>query len=142
MINAHLNLGSHLAQLNAIKTLIRNLMQCFVVGQFQLVIHFPDQRDKYYKTPLMAACRQGNVQMSRFLISLGADVNAKDNFFWTPLHFACNSGQLPIVQMLVDAGASINAQTMHKATPLMRAVETSRIEVVEFLLEKGEMINL
>ncbi|XP_075254402.1 ankyrin repeat and EF-hand domain-containing protein 1-like isoform X3 [Convolutriloba macropyga] len=95
-----------------------------------------DQRDKYYKTPLMAACRQGNVQMSRFLISLGADVNAKDNFFWTPLHFACNSGQLPIVQMLVDAGASINAQTMHKATPLMRAVETSRIEVVEFLLEK------
>lgn len=96
-----------------------------------------DQRDKYYKTPLMAACRQGNIEMSRLLVSLGADVNARDNFFWTPLHFACNSGQLPIVQMLMDAGANPNAVTMHKATPLMRAVETSRIEIVEYLLEKG-----
>ncbi|XP_063710850.1 ankyrin repeat and EF-hand domain-containing protein 1-like isoform X2 [Symsagittifera roscoffensis] len=101
-----------------------------------------DQRDKYYKTPLMAACRQGNVQMVRFLLSLGADVNAKDNFFWTPLHFACNSGQLPIVQLLLDEGANINALTMHKATPLMRAVETSRIEVVDFLLEKGARVSI
>ena len=55
-------------------------------------LFFSDTRDKYYKTPLMTACVQGNIAMSEFLISRGADVNAKDNFFWTPLHLACNSG--------------------------------------------------
>lgn len=30
-----------------------------------------DQRDKYYKTPLMAACAHGNLDMAKFLLDLG-----------------------------------------------------------------------
>ena len=30
-----------------------------------------DQKDKFYKTPLMMACLEGNLQMARYLISHG-----------------------------------------------------------------------
>ena len=30
-----------------------------------------DQRDKYYKTPLMAACAHGNISVARYLIQIG-----------------------------------------------------------------------
>lgn len=30
-----------------------------------------DQRDKYYKTPLMAACAHGNIDVARYLLHIG-----------------------------------------------------------------------
>ena len=51
-----------------------------------------DMRDKYFKTPLMIASSNGDIETCEFLVECGADVNAYDNFKWTPLHHACNSG--------------------------------------------------
>ena len=30
-----------------------------------------DQRDKYYKTPLMASCAHGNIEMAKILLDMG-----------------------------------------------------------------------
>lgn len=30
-----------------------------------------DQRDKYYKTPLMAACAHGNIDVAVYLLQIG-----------------------------------------------------------------------
>jgi hypothetical protein len=47
-----------------------------------------DIRDKYFKTPLMVAASNGDIDTCKFLITCGADVKAFDNFKWTPLHHA------------------------------------------------------
>lgn len=96
-----------------------------------------DTRDKYYKTPLMAACAVGNIDVVKFLIERGANINSRDNFKWTPLHHACHAGQLDIVQLLVDVGAEIDASTINGGTPLTRAIESSRDSVVQYLIEAG-----
>ncbi|XP_015756266.1 PREDICTED: ankyrin repeat and EF-hand domain-containing protein 1-like [Acropora digitifera] len=101
-----------------------------------------DQRDKYYKTPLMAACAHGNIHIASYLLQIGADVNAKDNFKWSPLHHACHSGQVDLVQLLLENGAEIDAQTINGGTPLMRAIESSREPLVEFLISKGAKVQL
>lgn len=101
-----------------------------------------DQRDKYYKTPLMAACAHGNIHIASYLLQIGADVNAKDNFKWSPLHHACHSGQVDLVQLLLERGAEIDAQTINGGTPLMRAIESSREPLVEFLISKGAKVQL
>ena len=31
----------------------------------------PDQRDKYYKTPLMSACAHGNIDVAIYLLQIG-----------------------------------------------------------------------
>eukprot|EP00795_Rhopilema_esculentum_P010503 gene10503-19218_t len=101
-----------------------------------------DQRDKYYKTPLMVACLEGHIEMVKFLIEQNADVNGKDQFKWTPLHFACHTGQLDVAQYLLDHGAELDAQAANGGTPIMRAIESSRENVVSFLIEKGAKIQV
>ncbi|XP_020620565.1 ankyrin repeat and EF-hand domain-containing protein 1-like isoform X1 [Orbicella faveolata] len=102
----------------------------------------PDQRDKYYKTPLMSACAHGNIDVAIYLLQIGADINARDNFKWTPLHHACHSGQEDLVQLLLENGAEMDAQTINGGTPLMRAIESSREAVVELLISKGAKVQL
>ena len=53
-----------------------------------------DMRDKYYKTPLMVAAANGDIETCKFLLTCSADINAYDNFKWTALHHACHTGQL------------------------------------------------
>ncbi|KAK3754399.1 hypothetical protein QZH41_011175, partial [Actinostola sp. cb2023] len=47
-----------------------------------------DQRDKYYKTPLMAACSHGNIDMAQFLLDLGAKIQLPNKKGHTALDVA------------------------------------------------------
>ncbi|KAA0708464.1 Ankyrin repeat and EF-hand domain-containing protein 1 [Triplophysa tibetana] len=100
-----------------------------------------DVKDRFYKTPLMAACASGNYEMAKFLLDNGADVTACDQFRWTPLHHACHAGQLDIIQLLLEAGASVDPPTLNGATPLMRAIESCRPSCVDYLIKAGAKIN-
>ncbi|KAL1253882.1 hypothetical protein QQF64_016111 [Cirrhinus molitorella] len=100
-----------------------------------------DVKDRFYKTPLMAACASGNYEVAKFLLDNGADVNACDQFSWTPLHHACHAGQLDIIQLLLEAGASVDPPTLNGATPLMRAIESCRPSCVEYLIKAGAKVN-
>ncbi|NWR69964.1 ANKE1 protein, partial [Centropus unirufus] len=100
-----------------------------------------DIKDKYYKTPLMAACASGNMEVVKYLLEKGADVNATDNFMWTPLHHACYKGHIDIAELIVKAGAAVDALSIGNATPLMRAVEIGRLDIVYFLISAGADIQ-
>ncbi|KAM6082133.1 ankyrin repeat and EF-hand domain-containing protein 1 [Chlamydotis macqueenii] len=100
-----------------------------------------DVKDKYYKTPLMAACASGNIDIVQYLLEKGADVNATDNFMWTPLHHACYNGHLDIAELMVKAGADVDAPAIGNATPLMRAIEICRLDIVYFLINAGADIE-
>ncbi|KFR11770.1 Ankyrin repeat and EF-hand domain-containing protein 1 [Opisthocomus hoazin] len=101
-----------------------------------------DIKDKYYKTPLMAACASGNIDVVQYLLEKGADVNATDNFLWTPLHHACYNGHLDIAELIVKAGAAVDAPAIGNATPLMRAIEVCRLDIVYFLINAGADIQM
>ncbi|XP_035178220.1 ankyrin repeat and EF-hand domain-containing protein 1 isoform X3 [Oxyura jamaicensis] len=100
-----------------------------------------DIKDKYYKTPLMAACASGNIDFVQYLLEKGADVNATDNFMWTPLHHACYNGHLEIAELIVKAGGAVDAPAIGSATPLMRAIEICRLDMVHFLINAGADIQ-
>ncbi|XP_072907399.1 ankyrin repeat and EF-hand domain containing 1a isoform X1 [Hemitrygon akajei] len=99
-------------------------------------------QDKYFTTPLMAACADGNFTLAKYLVEAKANVNAYDNLMWTPLHHACHAGQLDIVELLVKAGASVNAVSINGATPLMRAIESCRLDCVKYLINQGANVEL
>jgi ankyrin repeat protein len=54
------------------------------------------------------ASSKGKVEVARFLIGQGVDVNARDNNSWAPLHFAAQDGHLDVVQPLLDHSADKN----------------------------------
>ncbi|XP_028407753.1 ankyrin repeat and EF-hand domain-containing protein 1-like [Dendronephthya gigantea] len=101
-----------------------------------------NQRDKYYKTPLMIACLYGKITIAHALLDMGADLKSRDNFFWTPLHHACHCGQLDIVKLLLERGADIDAKAINGGTPLLRAIESSKENVVSYLISMGAKVQL
>ena len=56
-------------------------------------------------TAIHQACIDDNLEMVKFLIDQGADINATDNDGWTPLHAASSCGHVSVTEALLDAGA-------------------------------------
>ena len=69
-------------------------------------------------TPLHFAAGFNRVEVVEFLLSMGADVQAKDKGGLVPLHNACSYGHLEVVVSLVTHGANVNAPDLWKFTPL------------------------
>lgn len=54
--------------------------------------------------------RLGQIEVARWLIARGVDVNQPDSKGVSPLHAAAWQGRLPIVKLLLDAGAGAHAR--------------------------------
>lgn len=83
-------------------------------------------------SPLNRAVNRNHIDIVKFLIAKGADVNAryKTNDLM-PLHYAQNAD---IAQVLIDNGAIIDPATRSGQTPLFQAALHRRYDVVRLLL--------
>lgn len=87
-----------------------------------------------------AAKRTGNV---KYLLKLGAEIDAKDKMGYTPLAKAVDTFQFENVKVLVEAGADINVIVREQTLIGLALKRTSNInipacaDIVEYLLNKG-----
>lgn len=62
----------------------------------------------YKQTPLHLAAMEGHAESVKYLLSVGAEVDAKNVVGWTPLLWASATGATECVEILVEAGADVN----------------------------------
>ena len=98
-----------------------------------LLLAFYVPQDQFAATPLLAACEHNRLEVARFLIQKGANVNYKAKVFTTPIVFrtitthcfvvvfsffflqsgwsalldACDEGHTAVVNLLIDSGAKL-----------------------------------
>jgi ankyrin repeat protein len=60
---------------------------------------------QYHETILHVACRCGWINIAKYLMANGADINTHDRFGDTPLHNAACCGYFEVVKCLLDSGA-------------------------------------
>ncbi len=95
-------------------------------------------------TPLIEACRNGNLGRMMELITNEANINQPNNSGMTPLHIACGKQQgkgLEIVKLLLQHGANINQTNEKGTTPLYIALLLGQEEIAKELINNGVDIN-
>lgn len=98
--------------------------------------------NKEFKTPLMQVIENNDLQMTHFLLNMGANVNTSTLIGKrTPLMICIYKGNIQIASLLIDKGANLNATDINLLTPLHYAVDSNLIESVKFAVEAGCNLN-
>ena len=85
-------------------------------------------------TPLHCAASCGRSEACMFLLTKGAEMNARDKFGRTPLHLAAESGGTHVVRVLMLCGAKKGIWDDDGKTPFDYAVRSGKKCTVESLL--------
>ncbi|MFP6855173.1 MAG: ankyrin repeat domain-containing protein, partial [Opitutales bacterium] len=117
----------------------RDDFDAFKIAMESAAAHLLDPES--YATPLHFAARKGHVDMVRYILEKGIDVDARDSSGRTPLYAACWSGQPNVVQALLEQNASVDVANANGATPVMVASRIGHAEIVEILLNAGAKLN-
>ena len=97
-----------------------------------------DIPDIYGDTPLLNACRIGNVQLVEILSGKGCNpLHINKNSMEMPIHIACRMQRLDILQVLVkNCNTKIDARNYFGETPLCIAMNNLCMDVVNFILNE------
>ena len=88
--------------------------------------------------PLHVACRIGHIEVVKFLIQNGSDINGEDDEKETPIFEA---EDVDVIELLLENGALLNATNSTGRNLLHVNCECSNEDLVEFFIGKGCLID-
>ncbi|KAN0070010.1 hypothetical protein V8E54_011591 [Elaphomyces granulatus] len=96
-----------------------------------------DLADRYGRTALSYAARNGHVATVKLLLRAGVWVDSADEIGGTPLSYAICNGHNDVVELLLKKGTQVDSPDDISKALLLSAAEKGHEKVVELLLEKG-----
>ena len=101
-----------------------------------------DCRDKENSTALLLSCARGHYSCAEYLLSNGADPNARRITGASPLYFATSAHHTRIVELLLKKyKAIVDLSTFDGSTPLHVACEQGFTDVVQLLIDHQANVN-
>ena len=80
----------------------------------------------------------GDIEIAKFLIANGADVDRKNKRGESPLFYASGN----ILELLISEGANVNSTNLNGNTPLFEMIESDAKKSVELLISNGAKVNV
>lgn len=89
-------------------------------------------------TPLQCAAVKAHLKVVRYLVSKGADVQAKDGKGAYVLHYAASGGDVNIVEHLLDQGAKIDVTDRHGFTILHVTARFNKLKLAKYIIGRTD----
>ena len=103
-------------------------------------ITYNAHQTKYLVSPLWCAAVSGKLEVVKFLVEFGANVNSESDTGSTLVGSACFNSHIDIVKFLVRNGGDIHRPSPNSfGTPLINSIQS--VVLCEFLLQNGANVN-
>jgi ankyrin repeat protein/SAM-dependent methyltransferase len=121
--------AAYAGDLQEVKTLLRNNPK------------WVSKKDSGGWTPLHLAAYACHKDVGEYLLSLGAEVNAKNRMGVMPLHIAAMNGHRDVAELLLAGKADLSAKDSTGYTALHIAAMMGRRDMVQLLLARGAEVD-
>lgn len=102
----------------------------------------PNTIDKKGRNPLHSIAYNGkDLEIYKYFINKGVDINKKDNEGSSPFMNAANSNNIKVMSFLINYIRDINKRDLSGRSALALAVYKNDAEVVEFLVKNGANVK-
>ncbi|WP_371253361.1 ankyrin repeat domain-containing protein [Orientia tsutsugamushi] len=91
--------------------------------------------------PLLYAAKHNYLDVVKYLIEQGVDINTQNLRGSTALHIASYNGNIQMAMFLLANNAAVDTQNVYSNTALYYAVEQSNIEMASLLLSYGANLS-
>jgi ankyrin repeat protein len=99
-------------------------------------------KDETGRTPLHWACRGVHLEILKFLVENGADVNIRDNNGITPLTSTVARNHIEASKFLLDNGAKTEIADNLQIAPILYALTSESKNVLELLIKRGASLEV
>lgn len=93
--------------------------------------------DEDGQTALMHVCNNNLLDIARYFLGFGANVNCVDLKGWTSLTHSCSQGHVNIVRLLLSHKADVNCLDLKDWSALTHACSKGHVNTVRLLLDNG-----
>ncbi|CAK8698608.1 transient receptor potential cation channel subfamily A member 1-like isoform X2 [Clavelina lepadiformis] len=131
-VDAEKNLPFHLAIENGHMNLVEFCVEKSRLAGLGSMVDVCRSRDD---SCLHLAVQANSIEIVKFLMKEGADINARNSSLVTPLLLACQHNAHIIVKHLLQSGANIEMKDSDFMTPLLIASRYGHLETITYLLE-------
>ena len=98
--------------------------------------------NKNKENSLINAVREGQVNLTKELITQGADINAQDQHGETALITAAKNGQTLCIDQLLEVGAQLNIIHNKGYTALIHAIINRKVQCAKKIIAAGADVNM